>query len=414
MAFWIITCALALIVAALLGMALLRPVRGAQSAGDFDVRVYRDQLAEVDRDLARGVLSEADASRVRTEVSRRILAADAAITAQTGGINGPTKPMVIAIALVLVAGSFGLYRGVGSTYGLGAPGYGDLALADRIKAAETTRATRPNQAEAEAALPDLAPTTTYDSTYLDLVEKLRQTVADRPADIQGHTLLAQSEANLGNFAASHHALRVVIDLKGSAVTATDLTDYADMLILAAGGYISPEAERVLSAVLARAPSNGTARYYMGLMMLQTGRPDVAFRVWDQLLRAGPADAVWIAPILEQIEETAARAGVRYDIPAVGSGVPTRGPSSDDIEAAGQMSGTERMEMIEGMVAGLSTRLGANGGLPEEWAQLISALGVLGRRDEAATAYNTAVDVYGDAPAAMDQITQAAQRAGVAE
>ena len=71
-------------------------------------------------------------------------------------------------------------------------------------------------------------------------------------------------------------------------------------------------------------------------------------------------------------------------------------------------------MIEGMVAGLSDRLATQGGPPEEWAQLIGALGVLGRRDQAAAIYANAIDVFADNPSAMDLLTRAGQRAGVAE
>jgi cytochrome c-type biogenesis protein CcmH len=152
---------------------------------------------------------------------------------------------------------------------------------------------------------------------------------------------------------------------------------------------------------------------MGLMMAQTGRPDMAFRVWDRQLRIGPEDAVWIAPIIAQIPEMAQRAGVNYQIPAIGKGT-TKGPTANDIEAASDMTGAERIEMIEGMVAGLSDRLATDGGPPEEWAQLISALGVLGRTDQAFAIYNNAKAVFADDLTAIDMITRAAQRAGVAE
>jgi len=133
MTFWIITVALTLVIAGLFALALLRGLRDPQAGADYDLRVYRDQLAEVERDLARGVLSSADAQRVRTEVSRRILAADTAMSQENAKDGGAPKIMAAVVAVVLIVGSFGLYRGFGDTYGLGVPGYGDLALADRIE-----------------------------------------------------------------------------------------------------------------------------------------------------------------------------------------------------------------------------------------------------------------------------------------
>jgi cytochrome c-type biogenesis protein CcmH len=110
---------------------------------------------------------------------------------------------------------------------------------------------------------------------------------------------------------------------------------------------------------------------------------------------------------------AQRAGVNYQIPAIGS-APTNGPTASDIEAASDMTGGERLEMIEGMVAGLSDRLATDGGPPEDWAQLIGALGVLGRKDQAFSIFKNAETVFVNNASAMDMITRAAQRAGVAE
>lgn len=413
MAFWIITVGLTAIVAGLLALALMRREDTSGKQTDYDLRVYRDQLTEVERDLERGVLSKADATRVRIEVSRRILAADTERRVDSDQASGAPKMLALVIAIVLVGGSFALYKGFGPITGLGAPGYGDLALAERIAFADELRETRPTQTEVEASLPDQSPAPKFSKDYLRLVQTLRDTVVARPDDIQGHVLLAQNESNLGNFAAAYRAQGRIIDLKGDQATVQDLTDYMDLLVLAAGGYISPEAEQAARVILARDPENGIARYYMGLMMAQTGRPDMAFRVWDRQLRVGPDGAPWIAPIIAQIPEMAQRAGVNYQIPAIGS-APTKGPTASDIEAAGDMTGAERIEMIEGMVAGLSDRLATDGGPPEEWAQLIGALGVLGRTDQAFAIFNNAKAVFTDNPSAIDMITRAAQRAGVAE
>jgi cytochrome c-type biogenesis protein CcmH len=413
MAFWIITIGLTAVVAGLLALALLRRDDKFSGEADYDLRVYRDQLTEVERDLERGVLSGADATRVRTEVSRRILAADTERRVDSDLVSGAPKALALVITLILAGGSFALYKGIGPITGLGAPGYGDLALVERIAYADELRKTRPSQAEAEASLPAQAPVAEFNADYLRLVQTLRDTVVERPDDIQGHVLLAQNESNLGNFSAAYQAQGRILDLKGDQSTVQDLTDYMDLLVLAAGGYVSPEAEKAARVILARSPDNGIARYYMGLMMAQTGRPDLAFRVWDRQLRTGPEDALWIAPILAQIPEVAQRAGVNYQIPAIGS-AKTKGPTSEDIESAGNMTGADRIEMIEGMVAGLSDRLATDGGPPEEWAQLIGALGVLERTDQAFAIFKNAEIVFGGDPSAMDMITRAAQRAGVAE
>lgn len=413
MMFWIISIGLATVIAALLALALRAPARGVETpAAAYDLKVYRDQLRDVEKDLARGVVAEADAERVRAEISRRILAADAAMQAdvvEADAAKGAPLVMAAVIGIVLIGGSAWIYGT------LGAPGYGDLALADRIEMAEELRTSRPSQQEAEQSLPAYAPPANVSPDYVALVERLRQTVERRPDDLQGHLLLAQNEANLGNFRAAARAQAQVLRIKGDASDELDFTDYADMLVLAAGGYVSPEAEAALRETLARNPSNGTARYYFGLMMAQTGRPDAAFRMWDQLLREGPADAAWIEPILAQIEEMSMRAGVNYQLPEIGTGRDAqRGPSAADIDAAADMSPAERMEMIQSMVTGLSDRLATEGGTVQDWAQLISALGVLGQTSQARAVYENAVQVFADDTRALDLLLRAGQRAQVAE
>lgn len=404
--FWTATAVLALALAGLLVLALLRGQRHTGPAEAFDLNVYRDQLSEVDRDLSRGVISDEDAERLRTEISRRILTADA--KAQASGAGGK-QPRVLGLAMsgligvLVVGGGFGLYLQ------LGAPGYGDLGLAQRMEMAQLARANRPSQAEAEAQLPQ-AGNPDVQPEYSDLVQRLRGAVAERPDDLQGHVLLARSEAALGNYVAAYKAQERVLSIKADRAAGSDYADLADMMILAAGGYVSPEAERVLEGALTRDPQNGVAQYYMGLMMAQTGRPDIAFRLWDRLLRQSPPEAAWLPPILAQIEEMAFRAGISdYEVPQV-AGQP--GPTAEDVQAAGQMSAEERQDMIRGMVARLSDRLATEGGPPEDWARLISSLAVLGDEAQAIAIWNNAQEVFADNPEALEVVREGARAAGL--
>ena len=406
MTFWIVSSALAFVVALILGLALMRGRAGAAPAAAYDLQVYRDQLKEVDRDLARGVIGAEDAERIRAEVSRRILAADAQVQAEsTGNASSPGGLAVAVVAgLLVVGGALVLYREIG------APGYGDLALADRLALAEEARKSRPSQEEAEASLPAQTQRPDLSPDFVTLMERLRETVAARPDDMRGHELLARNEAAIGNFTAGYTAQARVLELKGPSASADDWTDYADMLILAAGGYVSPRAEDALTRALQIDPQNGPARYYIGLMLSQIGRPDQAFAMWRQLLADGPADAPWIEPIRLQIEEMAFRAGVtNFTLPEAGG---LRGPTQEQMDDAGEMSAEDRRAMIEGMVAGLADRLANEGGPPEEWARLISSLGVLGREADAISVYNNALVVFADDEAAVEIIRGGARQAGL--
>jgi cytochrome c-type biogenesis protein CcmH len=297
------------------------------------MQVYRDQLKEVDRDVARGVLS---GGRSRNDPGRGVAPAARgrpAGAAADGGRDAPgaaTGAMAALTAAVVVGGTIALYLW------LGAPGYPDLPLATRIEMAEAARANRPDQASAEAEAANMArPGVEASAEYLALMERLRATVAERPDDVQGHRLLARNEAALGNYVAARAAQDRVVALLGETATAQDLADQADLMVMAAGGYVSPEAEAVLARALARDPRNGAARYYSGLLMAQTGRADLAFQLWDGLLRESAPTDPWVPPIRAQIRAVAEIAGVTDYAPQIGVGraCAAPGPTAEQVEAA---------------------------------------------------------------------------------
>ncbi|WP_457646336.1 c-type cytochrome biogenesis protein CcmI [Profundibacter sp.] len=409
MVFWIVIGVLILVVAVLLALALLRGQDTGVAAAEYDLQVYRDQLAGVERDLERGVVSKEEAARIKTEVSRRILDADKALQAAEEVHRAPKAMTYGAIlaSLLLLAASVGVYQKIG------APGYPDLPLQLRIAEAEQARESRPSQAEIEAQVPPMA--VDVDPRQKELVAKLRTAVAARPDDLKGHELLAGNEAALGNYTAAYRAHQRVIELKGADATADDYADLADLMIVAAGGYVSPEAEAALKKALTLDPENGKALYYSGLMFAQNGRPDVTFRIWKGLLEASNPNDPWMQPIIAQIEDAAAFAGVDYRVPPMlrgGGGL--AGPDADAVAAASEMTAEERQDMIKSMVGRLSERLDTDGGSPQEWAQLLGALGVLGDKERAKATWAKAQEAFAGDSAALDVVRAAAMRAGVAE
>ena len=412
MVFWIVTAFIAFSAALLLAMIIIRAREAGEPAAAYDLRVYRQQLREVDKDLARGVIVEADAERIRTEISRRILAADAQLQKRK---TGPAQPQGVSLvfagvtALLVIGGTLGLY------WQLGAPGYGDFGLEDRIRLAGERAENRPSQSEAEAEVPAL-PKPQVEEGYLQLVEQLRKTAGEREDDPQGQALLAQHEANLGNFQAAYQAKENYIRLAEGQVNARDFTELAELRIMVTGGYVSPEAQTDLQKALAIDPAHGPARYYWGLMLGQVGRPDLAYREWVAALRAGPAEAPWIQGIQGQIEEMAFRAGVQHTpiTPGGGTAPAQPGPRAEEMEGAAELSPAEQQEMIRGMVTRLSDRLASEGGSAEEWARLIGALSVLGDTDRARTIYDEARNVFSADAESLALIDTIAAQAGLAE
>ncbi len=412
-----------LIVAGFGGFAALTLWRAASRGGaadpdgTADMRLYRGQLAGIDRDRARGVIADDEAGRLRTEIARRLLDADRRVAA-AGGSAGPGARWPVAAA---VAAAMGLT--VAGYLWLGAPGYPDLPIAERIARAAEIAATRPGQVTAQGPAPALRdPDSPQDAA---LIAKLRDAVAARPDDLQGHLLLAEQESALGNAIAAAGAQARAVTLMGDAATARDHAVLSDLYVRAAGGYVSPEAEAAARAALARDAGNGTARFYIGLAEAQTGRPDLAFAIWRDLLESSPPAAPWVPVIRDRIGFLAAASGVDYappDMPqaeaaapgAAAPGAQGPGPTAGDVAAAAGMSPEDRQAMIRGMVQGLADRLATEGGPASDWARLIAALGVLGETDRARAIWTEAKGVFAASPDDLAAVTAAARQAGVAE
>lgn len=412
MLFWGLAGVMTLAVAAILLLALRRGGAGLElRAAEFDARVYRDQLREIDREVARGIVTEEEAGRMRAEVARRLLETDRAIAGQAEVTVAPatTGTGGLVVSLLIIAC---LLSGAAIYHRIGAPGYPDLPLQLRLEMAEDRRAARPGQHEMEASLPPSPPVAGVDPEFARLVEQLRSTVAERPDDLQGHRLLARNEANLGNFAAAHRAQARVIELSGAAATPQDWLLMATLMIQAAGGQVSPDAESVIRTVLQDDPRNDTALFFAGILNMQVGRHDLAFRFWRQLLDTAPPDSPWRAEVRERIVELSQIAGVRYELPPDRGAGP--GPGAADMEAAAALSPEERAEMIRGMVEGLNARLATEGGTAEEWGRLILALGQLGERDRAAAIWAEAQVNFAEREADLAMLATAAAQAGVAE
>ncbi|WP_420022743.1 c-type cytochrome biogenesis protein CcmI [Cereibacter azotoformans] len=411
--FWILAGVIALGVGAILVQALLRGGRGAAPAAAYDMQVYRDQLREIERDLARATIAAEEADRLKAEVSRRLLEADRAARSgeRDGRAPGSAAIAAAGAVLLLLGGSFAAYLD------LGAPGYPDMPLAARMADADAAYRERPSQAEAEARMAASHASTRPepDPQFVELMEKLREAVTRNPNDIRGQELLARNEAALGNYAAAARAQEQVIALSQPKATAEDHAALAELMILAAGGAVSPEAEAQLTEALRIDPSNGTARYYSGLLLAQTGRPDMAFRLWRALLEGSRPGDPWVAPLRAQIEELAWLAGAKYQLPPAPADEPgAPGPTQEEMQAAGEMTPEQRQEMVRGMVEGLNQRLATEGGTASEWARLISALGVLGETDRARAIYGEAMGRFEGREPDLAAIRAAGVQAGVAE
>jgi len=400
--FWLIAAFLICLAALFIALPLLNTAEGAPEEEGTDVAFYRAQLEALDKDVARAVITLEEAKSAKVEISRRLLEADR--RSQIGGKargNSLSHPLIAAISFLFIAGlSGGIYMQ------LGAAGYDDQPLEGRYVAAEERHANRPSQAEAES----VAPENPYQQNPEDvtLVDQLRTALASRPDDLRGHQLLVANEARLGRFGAAANAQQQVVRILGDAANAAEYADLADLMILAAGNYVSPEAEEVLHETLRLDPSNGTARFYMGMVSAQIGRADRAFQTWRELLEESAPEDPWMPAIRSQIMSAAQAAGVRYELPPEGT-TPLRGPDQATVDAAAEMTPEQRSNMIEDMVSGLAARLAEGNGTAQEWGQLILAHTALGETQAAEAALDQARRELAEDAAALAILDQAEAR-----
>lgn len=398
MLFWIICVLMSVLVAAFVAVPLLRQPNDTTVSPDVDI--YKAQLAEIDNDLARDVIDEAEADRARVEVSRRLIAASK-FARETGEAPAAANKALVGVVLVGLIGV-----GVGTYLQIGAFDEPDQPLALRHALAAEMRANRPSQAELAATAPP-PPEIEAAPEYLESVAMLRQIAPTRPDDLQGWELLAFHETQLRNYSAAVVAQERVIALRGDSVSAADQTLLIDLMVAAADGVVSPEAEAVARSLLDADSGNYAGLYYIGSLHNQNARPDIAFRLWRPLVETD-ASNFHVALARAQVENAAFRAGIDYALPAF------VGPDAAQIAAAEDMSEEDRQAMIGNMVAGLSDRLATQGGPASDWARLIGAYGVLGDTENAALIWLEAQQVFGADTASMTLLREAAKSAGVAE
>jgi cytochrome c-type biogenesis protein CcmH len=379
---------------ALVLVGALRRAQGVRHSAEADMAVYRDQLAEIDRDLARATIGADEAARLRAEVGKRVIDADKARVVGTGKTAASSTGLVVGLILtVVVPGGLAVY------WGLGAPGYPDMALKPRLAALDEGIRNRPTQ-DAELATQGRERDTALDA----------QLSAELAAVTDPEVLRTRFRQHFeaGEMQAAVRVQERLLALRGEATSGNDHANLALALVAEAQGYVSPEAEAELRKALQRDMGNELARYLVGEMFLQGGRYDQTFRFWRPLAEEGDPTAPWTSSIRERIAQVAELAGVSYAPPAVeGSG-----PTAGDVAAAGDLSPEERQAMIEGMVAQLSDRLATEGGDVEDWNRLIRSLAVLERLDEAQKIYDEAKVRFEGRPAELSFLRLAAVETGL--
>jgi cytochrome c-type biogenesis protein CcmH len=376
---WVVLALITVATLAAVMWPLLRPPAVPYDRASYDLTVFHDQLNEVDRDVARGVLTEAEAGAARLEIQRRILAAGKTQTmAQSADSRALRLGTAVAVTMAVPALAALLYISVGSPT-LTAPG---MLMAQG--------------AEGEV----------NDAQIEQLVKQLAEKIAAEPDNAEGLALLGRTYRQLGRFSEAVDTYKKLTQIRPDADAFASLGEVA---IAAAQGEVTPEAHDAMIAALNLDRSEPRARFYLGLEQSNNGEAHAAIAIWRDLIATAPRDVSWIGMVRERMAMVAQEAGIPpmavapihpLDLLRANSSAPQAAappaapaPPANPGTAAlqGQMS-PEQLQMIEGMVSGLAARLESDPSDYKGWMMLGRSYTVLKNTEGAQKAYAKAMEL----------------------
>jgi len=375
MIFWLIAALLTLgASAAILGPFLRAGAHAPADPSAHDLEVYRDQLSEIERDVANGLVRPGEAEEARAEIGRRILRIAGARDAGPASKHERIAKVIVTGAVLAVP-----LLGWGAYSMLGSPGLPDQRL--------ETRLTR-NPVE---------------NSLDELVARAEQHLRDNPQDGRGWDVLAPIYLRMGRNEDAVLAFRNSVRLNGSS--AAREAGLGEAMTSAAGGMVTAEAQTAFERAQALEPEDARSGFFLALAMAQEGKADDARARWREMAARLPQDSPWRGAA----EQAAARTLGAENAPAD----PT-GPSQEEMDAAAEMSPADRMAMVEGMVAQLDERLRLDPADAQGWQRLVRSYQVLGRTDDARAALARGVEGLGRDTSAARELERFAAELGISE
>ncbi|PJI43732.1 MAG: c-type cytochrome biogenesis protein CcmI [Rhizobium sp.] len=359
MLFWIVSALLTVAVAVALLLPLLKGASPAPVDDVGEAAVYRDQLKELERDKAAGLISTEDAGYARAEIGRRLLAMSGEGTktvdaARAKGLNALSQAFII---LCLPAIALGLYLKTGSPDMPAAP------LAARLE-------NPGNNIEL-------------------LVAKVERHLAENPNDGSGWDVLAPIYFKMQRLGDAELAFRNAIRLQGT--NPARMNGLGEVLMAGNDGIVTDDARAAFEEALRLDAKDPRARFYLALSLEQGGKRPEALADFQALAKDSPADAPWLPLVQQHIAANSGGAPVA-GMPAEASKAPG-GPTAGDVEAAAGMSATDRNAMIRGMVEGLDAKLKQDPNNFEGWMRLVRSYAMLNEPDKAIAALKSALVAF---------------------
>jgi cytochrome c-type biogenesis protein CcmH len=257
------------------------------SHGETNLSIYRDQLRELDQDLANGNIERLQYDAAKREIERRVLEEveqEADLAAASGGPKW-TLAVGIAVAIPLIA--------VPVYLGFGTP----AALDPQKRAAQETGAGHELTPQRLAAM----------------VEQLKERLKSQPDDAEGWMMLAKTTGALGRYDDSANAYRQAVRLVPP--DADLLADYADTLAMAQGRSLAGEPERLIDQALKVDPKHVKSLALGGTIAFEKQDYKKAATLWKRILEVVPPDAEFAERIRTSVAEAERKSGVKPSLAA---------------------------------------------------------------------------------------------------
>jgi len=273
--FWLAASALVACALLLLLPPLLRRGRGtsrAVSRKATNIAVYRDQLRELEQDLAAGTLSRDNYEEAKREIERNLLEdvrdAEAAPRESAAGRNAA---VVLGAALPIAA--FALYFAVGNFQTL-LPGSAGTPQQDAHSISE--------------------------EQIRELTGRLAARMEKEPENVEGWIMLGRSYVALNEFESAAKAYASAVARAGD--DAALLADYADALAMAQGRRLEGEPEKIIQRALAIDPQNMKALALAGSAAFERRDYASAVAYWERLLKFAPEGSEFAQSVRASIDE----------------------------------------------------------------------------------------------------------------
>lgn len=356
MIFWLSAAALVAFVLLLLLRTLVVPPK-TESAVSEDVAFFRAQDAEIDRQLAIGMIDEAEARSAKAEAARRLitLSRQSGPEEKTDGKRSRAAQVLVALAVPALA--LPLYLK------LGAPNLPAQPFASR---------TDLNRGQVDLER---------------MVERLDAHLQESPDDAKGFELAYPVYMRTGRFEQAQAAAQRLIELKGPA--AERYAALAEAGMFAAQGEVTAEVRAALEKALDLDPKLARARFYSAIAAEQGGDRAKAL----DILKALDGD----------LPEGQEKRAVASQIARLSA------PPASAAEALRNLPKDQQDQSIRAMVDGLETRLKDKGGSADDWQKLVRALAVLGDKPRAAAALKLAREALASDQAALGALGELARQ-----